>query len=97
SRRAVDEVAETAVADFPGGILDIIRGGTDTARGKRRIILERVGRLAYVPGKALDEVGARALLLARVVLQMVRRARRHLLGGISRLLEFVARDICRYA
>src|SRR5258705_2445037 len=92
---AVDEVAEASVADFLGGVLDIFSSGIDAAGGERRVALEHTGGFADVAGKALNEIGAGALLLAALFLQLVHGSGGHVLGGVSRLLELVARNIGR--
>ena len=81
----VDEVSETTIADFLGGILDIFGGGIDAAGSERCVVLESAGRFADVAGKSLDEIAARPLFLARLVLELVRRPGGHILGDIEPL------------
>src|SRR5260370_7000429 len=66
--RAVDEVAEASVADFLGGVLDIFSSGIDAAGGERRVALENTGGFADLAAKALNEIGASALLLSAPLL-----------------------------
>lgn len=80
---------------FFRGIVHIVRGGIDAAGRERHIVFERAASFADVAGKSLDEVGARALLVARVVSDLLSRPGGHVLGGVSRFLELFACHVGR--
>ena len=94
-RRAIDEITEASVADFLRGLVDIFGGRIDAAGGERHVIFECACRIPDIAGEAADEIGARALLFTRLILETIRSSGCGILGGIGRLLEFVARGVRR--
>ena len=94
-RRAIDEIAEASVADFLRRVVNIFSRRIDAPGCERHVIFECACRIPDIAGEAADEIGARALLFTRLILEPIRGSGRSLLGGIGRLLEFVACGIRR--
>ena len=89
----IDEVAESPVADFLGGLFDIFGSGIDAASGKRRVTFESTGGVPDVASKAAYEIRSGTLLFAGVVLKAIGCSGRDVLSGIGRLLELIARFV----
>src|SRR6185436_2296114 len=93
--RAIDEITEASIADLVGGLVDIFGRRIDATGCERHVVFECACRIPDVAGEAADEIGARALLLASLILEAIRSSGRSFLGGLGRFLEFVACGVRR--